>query len=360
MLNIDEFRESGLAHKIAEKISADAVRPLVFMEVCGTHTMAIARYGIKSMMPDNVKLVSGPGCPVCVTPQSQIDRFIELGRLPGVTLATFGDMVRVPGSETTLEYERAKGADIRIVYSPLDAVRIASQEPDRKIVFFGVGFETTTPSVALAVIEAREKGINNFYVMCAHKTIPEALVALFSDPELAIDGLICPGHVSAILGSEIYELLASDLHIPCVITGFEPLDILQSVHMLVRQAVDRSPKVEIQYSRVVSKTGNRAATECVYRVFESEDSEWRGIGVIPGSGLKFRPEYAEFDASRLISADFVPVKTNTVCECGLILKGRKSPSECRAYGKGCTPEHPLGPCMVSSEGACAAHYRYSI
>lgn len=360
MANLNDFQQCDLALSLAERIAEDAVRPLTFMEVCGTHTMAIARYGIKNMMPDNIKLVSGPGCPVCVTPQSQIDSFIQLGRIPGIILTTFGDMIRVPGSNTSLEYERAKGADVRIVYSPLDAVKIASLEPDKKVVFFGVGFETTTPSVALAILEAKDKCINNFYVMCAHKTIPDALMALLGDPEVAIDGLICPGHVSAILGSNTYKPLAETLHIPCVITGFEPLDILQSIEMLVKQAINHTPKVEIQYSRVVSEFGNQAASDCVYKVFEADDAEWRGLGMIPGSGLRFRPEYAEFNAASLITSEPIASKKNTICECGFILKGLKSPSQCKAFGKACTPEHPVGPCMVSSEGSCAAHYKYSI
>ncbi len=358
MRYIDEFRDSDLARDVAESIRRETARPLQLMEVCGTHTMAIARFGIKSLLPEKLRLVSGPGCPVCVTPQSQIDRFIELGRSSDVILTTFGDMVRVPGNDSTLEMERARGADVRIVYSPLDAVTIAEENPGKRVVFFAVGFETTTPSVALAVLEAHGKGLTNVFILPAHKVIPPAMDALASDPEVAIDGLICPGHVSAILGSDVYEPLASKYRIPCVITGFEPLDILQAIRMLVRQAINGKPKVEIQYSRAVSREGNPAATRCVYTVFEPGDAEWRGLGTIPGSGLKLRPEFAAFDASM-----FLPEETastvNEVCECGMILKGRKSPSDCRAFGTACTPERPLGPCMVSSEGACAAEYRYS-
>ena len=358
MKYVDEFRDSGLALELAESIRREATRPAKIMEVCGTHTMAIARHGIKKLLPDNVRLISGPGCPVCVTPQSDIDRFIALGRLDGVILTTFGDMIRVPGSDSNLETERARGGDVRVVYSPLDAVSIAAENPERRVVFFGVGFETTTPSVALALLEARKLRLNSFFALCAHKVIPPAMTALASDPEVAIQGFICPGHVSAIIGSDAYLPIACEYGIPCVITGFEPLDILQSIRMLVKQVVDGRSDVEVQYSRAVSKQGNTAAAACVASVFEPDDAEWRGIGAIPGSGMKLRSEFAKFDALRF--APEVPggAPADTACECGLILKGLKTPSECRAFGVACTPENPLGPCMVSSEGACAAEYRY--
>jgi hydrogenase expression/formation protein HypD len=293
-----------------------------------------------------------------VTPQSQIDGFIELGRQPDTILTTFGDMIRVPGNRTNLEAERARGADVRVVYAPLDAVQIACENPDKRVAFFGVGFETTTPTVALAIMEAKKLGLGNFFVMGAHKVIPPAMMALAGDPEIAINGFICPGHVSAIIGSTAYEPVARECGIPCVVSGFEPLDVLQSILMLVRQAVEGRSEVEVQYSRVVTREGNPAAMECVYTVFETDDAEWRGIGVIPGSGLRFRPEFADLDAAQFLR-DYSPEPIEIkVCECGSILKGVKTPSQCRAFGKGCTPEHPLGPCMVSSEGACAAEYRY--
>ncbi len=359
MHHIDELRDITMARDLAESIRKVADRPLRFMEVCGTHTMAIARYGIKSMLGDNVKLVSGPGCPVCVTPQSQIDRFMQLGRETGNILTTFGDMIRVPGTKTNLEVERAKGADVRIVYSPLDAVEIAATNPDKRVIFFGVGFETTTPAVALAILEARERSINNFYVLSAHKLVPPALTALLSDPEITLNGLICPGHVSTILGSDTYLPIASDYGIPCVVTGFEPLDILQAIRMLVVQAISGQPKVEIQYSRAVSKTGNPSAQKSVYKVFTPEDAQWRGLGIIPMSGLRIKEEYAQHDASQFLPEQTAAPEEPSVCMCGVILKGLKSPRDCPAFGKACTPEYPIGPCMVSSEGSCAAEYKYS-
>ncbi|HEY3378374.1 MAG TPA: hydrogenase formation protein HypD [Armatimonadota bacterium] len=360
MRYIDEFRDGQLAQDLAACIRRDAVRPIKLMEVCGTHTMAIARHGIKSLLPDTVRLISGPGCPVCVTPQSDIDRFIGLGRQPDVTLTSFGDMLRVPGTTTSLETERARGVDVRVVYSPLDAVAFAQEHPERRVIFCGVGFETTTPAVALAVLEAQRSGVTNFFVLCGHKTMPQALIALAGDPEVALDGFICPGHVSAILGSDAYLPIVAAYHIPCVITGFEPLDILQAIWMLVKQINDGHAEVEVQYSRAVLPAGNPAAAACTHTVFEATDADWRGIGVIPGSGLRFRQEFAAFDA-----AQFLPPLTDTVstepsvCACGEILKGRKTPTDCPAFGKGCTPARPLGACMVSSEGSCAAEYRYA-
>lgn len=358
MKYIDEFRDSTLAREIAQRIRELPSKPMKLMEVCGTHTMSIARHGIKGLLPESIKLLSGPGCPVCVTPQAEIDRYIDLGRQPGTVLTTFGDMIRVPGTTTSLEMERAKGADVRVVYSPLDAVETAQRNPELRVVFFGVGFETTTPAVALAIQEAARLGLDNFFVLAAHKVVPPALVALASDPDVAIDGLICPGHVSAILGSEVYEPLARDFGIPCVITGFEPLDMLQAIYMLARQVVSGRHIVETQYSRAVSARGNRAALACTYAVFEPSDAEWRGIGVIPVSGLKLRPEYARFDATQFLPWEIVQPSKPSICECGQILKGRKSPRDCRAFGTACTPASPLGPCMVSSEGACAAEFKY--
>jgi len=355
---IDEFRDSTLAREIAARIHREAVRPMQFMEICGTHTMAIARYGLKALLPETIRLISGPGCPVCVTPQAQIDAFIRLGTQPDVTLASFGDMLRVPGSTTTLETARAGGADVRVVYAPLDAVELARQHPERRVVFCGVGFETTMPAVALAVTEAQRLGVANFFLFCAHKVIPPALQMLASDREIALDGFICPGHVSAIIGSETYEPIAREHGIPCVVTGFEPLDILQAIWMLVRQVNRAEAKVEIQYTRAVSRQGNPAAMACVERVFTPEDAEWRGLGVIPGSGMRLRETFAAHDATRFVPAAPDEVSTPSICECGRILTGRQRPADCQAFATACTPAHPLGPCMVSSEGACAAEYRY--
>jgi len=355
---IDEFRDQKIAHELAARIARAAMKPFTFMEVCGTHTMAIARHGLKALLPETVRLISGPGCPVCVTPQADIDRFIALGGLPDVTLATFGDMLRVPGSRSTLEKERARGADVRVVYSPLDAVRIAREHPDRRVVFCGVGFETTAPGVALAILEAQRSGLTNFFVYCAHKVVPPALTALASDAEIGLDGFLCPGHVSVIIGSRAYQPVARDHRLPCVIAGFEPLDILQAVLMLTEQAVAGRAEVEVQYTRAVLPDGNLGARRCLETVFAIADAEWRGLGVIPGSGLQIRPEFVAFDAAAwLPPLEEAPRETG--CECGLILTGRQSPRDCPLFGAACTPANPVGPCMVSSEGACAAEYRYA-
>jgi hydrogenase expression/formation protein HypD len=357
MLTRSAFRDPALAHRLADVIAREATRPLRFMEVCGTHTMAIARSGLKALLPPTVTLISGPGCPVCVTPQTQIDRFITLGRDPNVILASFGDMLRVPGSHTTLEAERAAGVDVRIVYSPLDAVIVAQEHPKKRIIFFGVGFETTAPAVALAIREAATQQVMNFAVLVAHKLIPPAMEALAADPAVALDGFLCPGHVSAVIGSAAYEPFVERYHIPCAIAGFEPLDILQALVMLVRQATADEARVEVPYQRVVPREGNPVARACVEEVFSVCDTPWRGLGVIPDSGLALRTEYASFDAER----DLTPLpneEISTACECGAILAGRQSPPECRAFASACTPERPLGPCMVSAEGACAAAYRY--
>ena len=361
MKYIDEFRNLHLVQKLAEYILQELAFPVKLMEVCGTHTMAIARFGIRELLPSSITLVSGPGCPVCVTPQSQIDELIRLGRQKDVILATFGDLLRVPGTLSSLELERAKGADIRVVYSPLDAVEIAVVNKDKRVVFAGIGFETTAPGVALAVLEAKKRGLTNFYVLSAHKLIPPAMSALASDPAIAIQGFICPGHVSTVIGISAYLPLVREYKIPCVISGFEPLDILQSILMLVRQIKEGRADVEVQYSRAVSQEGNLEAKRCIDKVFKVADAEWRGLGVIPSSGLEFKPEFSMFDAKQFLSERSATLgdEKETICKCGWILKGLISPRECSAFGTKCTPNSPLGPCMVSSEGACAAEYRYS-
>lgn len=357
---VDEYRDSGLVRDLAVCIRRDAKQPMTFMEVCGTHTMAIARAGIRTMMPAGVRLISGPGCPVCVTPQAEIDRVLSLSQERNVIVASFGDMLRVPGTASSLERERARGADVRVVYSPLDAIALAVTNPRHRVVFCGVGFETTIPAVALAVLDAEERGLENFFVHCAHKTMPQALLALAGDPGLAIDGFLCPGHVSVITGTSIYEPIASACHLPCVIAGFEPLDILQAVLLLARQVAAGRAAVEIQYTRAVSREGNRAARACAERVFGPADAEWRGLGVIPGSGLRFREEYAAFDAAQFLPAMMPAAEPLTEhCACGEILTGRKSPQDCPLFGTACTPAAPVGACMVSSEGACAAAFRYA-
>jgi hydrogenase expression/formation protein HypD len=353
------WRDPELAKRLVELIDRAADRPMKIMEVCGTHTVAIARFGLREMMPANVTLLSGPGCPVCVTANRDIDLAIEIGRLPDVVLTTFGDMMKVPGSYSSLSREKADGHDIRIVYSPLDAVEMAEAEPDKQVVFLGVGFETTVPTIAVTIKTAAAKGLKNFSVLSVHKTVPGALEALVNDPEVAIDGFILPGHVSTIIGPEPYRFLASKYHVPGVATGFEPIDVLQGIWMLVKQIHDGRAEIEIAYGRGVNPAGNPTAQKLIAEVFEPEDADWRGIGVIPGTGLGIREEYAAFDAAKRFDVHPPEPKAIPGCQCGDVLRGVVLPFQCRLFGKGCTPEHPIGPCMVSSEGSCAAYYRYT-
>jgi hydrogenase expression/formation protein HypD len=358
---MDEFRDRTIVQGLAEKIrklASGRAEPMTFMEVCGTHTMAIYQYGIRSLLPPEVRLISGPGCPVCVTPNGYIDRAIALCRLPDLIITTFGDMVRVPGSSSSLMEERARGADVRIVYSPLDAVAVAEKSPNRKVVFLGVGFETTAPAIAGSILTAAAKGLDNYFVLAAHKTIPLPMEILSSDPELSIDGYICPAHVSAIIGADAYLPLAEKLGVPCVVTGFEPTDVMQGVEMLVRQVVEGRSCVEIQYGRVVKREGNRKAQEVLAEVFSVCDSQWRGIGLIPGSGLEIAGRYAAFDAEKAIPVAVEEPREHKGCRCGDILKGKVSPFDCPLFDNVCTPEAPVGACMVSSEGTCAAAYKY--
>lgn len=355
---IDEYRDKDKIRTVLEEIHRRADEPLTLMEVCGTHTVSIARYGLRKVLPETIRLISGPGCPVCVTSNGDIDRAISMARIPGAAVATFGDMIRVPGSASTLALERANGQDVRVVYSPLDALKIAEENPGIKIIFDGVGFETTAPTVAATALEARTRGLKNFFIFSAHKTVPLALKALLSLGEVKLDGFLLPGHVSAIIGSHPYEFLAEEFGMACVISGFEPLDILQSILMLVRQAKSRRPKVEIQYRRGVDPGGNPKALEVMARAFEPADVEWRGIGQIPGTGLVLRDEFAELDASRVFNLPVPPAKEARGCRCGEVLRGVIRPEECALFAGLCTPQTPVGPCMVSFEGSCAAAYKY--
>jgi len=355
---IDEFRKENPVHRLSEEIHKRCQgKKMTFMEVCGTHTMSIARYGIRELLPKTIELISGPGCPVCVTPNRIIDTAVSLARVKDVIIATFGDMMKVPGSSSSLENERSQGRDVRVVTSTMEALSIASRNPDKKIIFIGVGFETTAPTIAASVLEAREKNLSNYYIVCAHKLIPPAMETL-SRGEVNIDGYICPGHVSAVIGSEPYRFLAEKYGIGCVVSGFEPSDILQSILMLVNQIVNEEAKVEIQYKRVVKPEGNRAAYEIMMSVLEPCDSDWRGIGMIPDSGLKLRDEFSDMDAVEQIPVDIEPLREQKGCICGKILQGMAKPFDCVHFGKSCTPENPIGPCMVSSEGTCAAYYKY--
>jgi hydrogenase expression/formation protein HypD len=355
---LDEFRDPRQAQALVERIVAAVNRSTTLMEVCGTHTHAIARHGIRGLMPPDLRLLSGPGCPVCVTPPGEIDAALELARRPEVTVCTFGDMVRVPGSEASLADLRAHGADVRVVYSPLEAVEIAGREPDRSVVFIAVGFETTAPTVAVAVREAQMRGLRNFSLLCAHKLVPPALEALMHSDDVRVDGFLCPGHVSVIIGAAAYQPLAKRYHVPCVIAGFEPLDILQGILALAEQVRTGRAEVEIGYARAVTREGNTAARAAIQTVFEVTDARWRGLGVIPASGLALRSEYAAFDALQRHEVHVPEGREHPGCHCGEVLRGAMRPAECAAFASACEPARPLGPCMVSSEGACAAEYRY--
>jgi len=355
---IDEYRDKEVAQRILQEIKNISKKKVNLMEVCGTHTMAIFRNGIKEMLPANINLISGPGCPVCVTPIRYIDEIIALSRKDDFIITTFGDMIRVPGSTSTLEKEKANSADVRIVYSTLDALEVALNNPSKKVVFMGVGFETTSPTIASAILKAKEGKINNFFVLSVAKVIPPAMQALLESGEVNIDGFICPGHVSTIIGSRPYNFIATQYGIPCVIGGFESLDILQTIFMLVKQIEEDDVKIEIQYLRVVKPEGNKIALGKVNRVFKVVDSEWRGIGKIPLSGLEIRKGYAQFNA-RKFNVLVEKTKEFTGCRCGEVLRGIIVPTECPLFKEVCTPEDPKGACMVSSEGTCAAYYKYN-
>lgn len=357
-MNLSVFRDPKLARGLIHSIEKWAPEQATLMEVCGTHTVAIARNGLRTMMPEGIRLASGPGCPVCVTSNKDIDTVIALSRVPGVTIATFGDMTRVPGSTSSLLKEQAQGRSINIVYSPLDALTLAKENPYEQIVFVGVGFETTTPLVAMAIKRAKAMGLKNFSVFVAHKNMPGALETIVADPALKIDALILPGHVSTIIGVKPYEFLAQKYGIPGVITGFEPVDVLQGIAMIMRQLHEGRAEIEIAYSRGVMKEGNPVALAAIEEVFETVDATWRGLGVIPGSGYAIRDEYKEFDAFARFSPEVEPTQEPKGCRCGDVLRGIMAPNECPLFRKVCTPENPIGPCMVSSEGSCAAYFRY--
>ncbi len=333
-------------------------RTVRFMEVCGTHTVAIFKAGIRQLLPENVALVSGPGCPVCVTPNEYLDTAIAYSRKLDVMIATFGDMLKVPGSSSCLAQEKAQGADIHIVYSSLEALEIAEQNPHKKVIFLAVGFETTSPTAAAAVLMAAERKLTNFYVLSAHKLVPPALRALLAAGDSQVDGFLLPGHVSAIIGLKPYNFLVEEYNTPAVVAGFEPLDILQSVYMLLQQEQDHTAKIENQYSRIVAKEGNAAACKILYEVYEKSDAVWRGIGSIRDSGLMIREKYQAFDARLNIPIIVEAAQEAKGCQCGQVLKGVMLPPACPLFGKACKPEHPIGSCMVSVEGTCAAWYKY--
>ncbi|WP_139651290.1 hydrogenase formation protein HypD [Raoultibacter phocaeensis] len=357
-MDLSQFKDPSLARGLIDSIKALAPEQATIMEVCGTHTVAIARNGIRALMPEGIRLASGPGCPVCVTSNRDIDTVIALAREENVTIATFGDMTRVPGSTSSLLKEQAAGRSIQIVYSPLDALKLAQDNPGREIVFVGVGFETTTPLVAMSIKRAKAMGLTNFSVFAAHKNMPGALEAIVNDPELKVDALILPGHVSTIIGMEPYRFLAEKYGIAGVITGFEPVDVLQGVAMIMRQLHEGRSEIEIAYARGVMAEGNPTALAAIDEVFDTCPAIWRGLGEIPGSGYRIRPEYSEFDAVLRFDPAIEPTQDPKGCRCGDVLRGIMAPNECPLFRKVCSPENPVGPCMVSSEGSCAAYYRY--
>ena len=357
MKYISEYRNSKQVQELSALIHKVSKKPLVIMEVCGSHTMAIHRFGIQSLLPENIMLISGPGCPVCVTAIDYMDKAIALAKTPNTIITTFGDLIKVPGSTSSLEKEKAKGTDIRMVYSILESIEIAQLNPEKNVVFLAIGFETTTPPTAAGIIKASEIGLSNFSVLSAHKIMPPPMQAII-DEGIKVDAFLAPGHVSVITGTEMYGFISEKYNKGVVVSGFEPLDVLQSVYMLVKQQNDNKAAVENQYSRVVKTEGNPKARAIVDEVFEITDSNWRGLGVIPGSALKVRQKYSKFDAEKVFNINIEMPKEPAGCICGQVLKGLNKPSDCKLFGKVCNPENPTGACMVSSEGACNVFYRY--
>ncbi len=360
MKYVDEFRDQALAEPLLKELGRSVTKPFRVMEVCGTHTMSIFRSGLRSLLPEGVTLISGPGCPVCVTSASHIDAILAVAERKNVRIALFGDLFRVPGSSgLSLANASSQGAKVDIVYSPMDSLEIARKYPDDMVVFLGVGFETTTPTIAATIMAAKNSDIGNFTVLSTHKTMPPPLLALLDDPELKIDGLLCPGHVSSIIGAGAYQPLVDQYGLACVVGGFEPADVLQALILLARQIGRGEALVENAYTRAVRWEENSRAQQMVRNIFELADMEWRGLGMIPNSGLAIREEYGHFDAEKRLNIELTPAEEPKGCLCGEILKGKEEPPQCPLYGKRCTPSNPIGPCMVSSEGTCAAFYKYA-
>jgi hydrogenase expression/formation protein HypD len=355
---IDEFRDKEIAEGLIQRIQKTSTRPIQLMEVCGTHTVSIFRYGIRAILPEQIRLISGPGCPVCVTPNADIDLAIAFSRQKDVIIVTFGDMMRVPGSTSSLQKEKAEGRDIRIIYSSLEALKIANEHSEKRVVFLAIGFETTSPTISVAILRAKEEKLRNLFFLDSQKRVPPALTALLQSKQVKIDGFILPGHVSTIIGTKPYQFIAKEYGRPAVITGFEPLDILQGIWMLVQQIEENRPSIEIQYRRVVHEEGNPIALRKIDEVFEKDESHWRGLGRIPDSGYRFKESYKEMDV-RNFNVEVEPPKEHPQCLCGEVLQGIKSPLECGLFKKVCHPENPVGPCMVSIEGTCHTYYKFS-
>ncbi len=354
---VDEFRDKEIAEGLIQRIQKTSTRPIQLMEVCGTHTVSIFRYGIRGILPEHIRLISGPGCPVCVTPNGDIDLAIALSRQKDTIIVTFGDMMRVPGSTSSLQKEKAEGRDIRIIYSSLEALKIAKEHPGKRVVFLAIGFETTSPTIAVAILRAKEEKLHNLFFLNSQKRVPPALIALLQSKQVKINGFILPGHVSTIIGTNPYQFIAKEFGQPAVVTGFEPLDILQGIWMLVKQIEENRAAIEIQYRRVVHEEGNPIALRKIDQVFEKDESRWRGLGLIPDSGYRFKESYKEMDV-RSLDVEVEPLKEHPECLCGEVLQGIKSPLECRLFKKVCHPENPIGPCMVSIEGTCFTYYKF--
>lgn len=359
MRYVEEFRQPELVRKLADQIRRTVTREWTVMEICGGQTHAFMRFGLESLLPPEIELVHGPGCPVCVTPLELIDKAIAIASRPEVIFCSFGDMLRVPGSHADLFRVKAAGGDVRVVYSPLECLKIAKENPHREVVFFAIGFETTAPGNAMLVWQARQQGIRNVSMLVSHVRVPPAIAAILSAPGNRVQGFLAAGHVCTVMGYWEYEPLCQRFQVPIVVTGFEPVDLLRGLLMVVRQLEDGRCEVENAYGRSVTREGNRAAQDLIARVFEPCDRAWRGIGTIPDSGWKLRPEFASFDAEQRFAVDDIKTRESDICISGLVLQGRKKPPECPAFGTQCTPTTPLGATMVSSEGACAAYYRYA-